>query len=58
MQIIKSASKLMFLLLGITACIGFATGLLSSENFMVLASSAFAFYFSNKGDTTQPFAGK
>ena len=58
MQIIKSASKLMFLILGASACIGFAYGILSEDNFMILAVSAFSFYFSNKGETSAVYAGK
>ena len=55
---ITSASKFVFILLAVTACIGFATSLLESKDFMVLAVAAFSFYFSNKGDQTQPYAGK
>ena len=58
MTILKSASKLVFILLAITACIGFWFGKLVSKDFMVLAMAAFTFYFANKGETTQPYAGK
>jgi hypothetical protein len=58
MKILKSASKLVFLLMGITACLCFAFGLLESKDFMVLAGMAFGFYFSFKGDNSEPFAGK
>jgi hypothetical protein len=62
-SILTSASKLVFILLALTACVGFFLGKLESKDFMVLAMSAFTFYFSNKGtgDTTgtaQPFLGK
>ena len=57
-EILKSASKLVFLFLAITACVGFFVGKLESQDFMVLASMAFGFYFSFKGDTTKEYAGK
>jgi hypothetical protein len=58
MQIYQSASKLVFVLLTVTACAGFVMGKLPVDQFMLLAIAASSFYFSNKGDTTQPFAGK
>ena len=58
MRILASASKLVFLALTVTACIGFAYGKLESKDFMVLAGMAYAFYFSAKGDTNLPMAGK
>lgn len=57
-EILKSASKIVFILLAVTASIGFFVGKLESQDFMVLAISAFSFYFSSKGDTTKPYAGK
>ncbi len=33
-------------------------GKISGEQFLVLAGMAFSFYFSNKGDASQPYAGK
>ena len=59
--VIASASKLAFLLLALTACAGFLIGKLASSDFMMLAGMAFAFYFSNKGETgpgAAPYAGK
>lgn len=58
MSIFESASKIVFILLAVTACVALFIGNIESKDFMVLAGMAFAFYFSNKGDTTQPFAGK
>lgn len=57
-NILSSASKIVFILLAITACAGFFLGKLEPKDFMVLAGMAFTFYFSNKGEVTQPFAGK
>lgn len=61
-NILTSASKIVFIMLALTACISFYLGKLESKDFMVLAGMAFTFYFSNKGSTeispTQPFLGK
>lgn len=53
-----SASKVVFILLALTACVGFLKGLLPVQEFMILATAAFAFYFSAKGETSNNFAGK
>lgn len=58
MEILKSASKLVFVLLAVTACIAFMLGRLGASDFMMLASMAFAFYFANKGEASEPYAGK
>lgn len=57
-SIISSASKIVFILIAAAACVGFFIGILDPKDFMVLAGMAFSFYFSNKGDASQPFAGK
>lgn len=48
MGILRSASKIVFLLLALTACLGFFFGKLEAKDFMLLASMAFAFYFAVK----------
>lgn len=60
MTILRSASKLVFVGIAFTACYAFVTGHLDQNNFMLLAGSAFSFYFANKGETSKdvPFAGK
>lgn len=58
MEILNSASKTVFVLLTITACVGFVIGKLPVDQFMILAIAASSFYFSNKGETGQPYAGK
>ena len=58
MKILQSASKTVFVLLTITASAGFIIWKLPVDQFMILAIAASSFYFSNKGDNTQPFAGK
>lgn len=40
-----SASKVVFILIALTACIALFIGKLTSDNFMMLATGAFAFYF-------------
>lgn len=45
-------------MLTITSCAGFFLGILDPKDFMVLASMAFAFYFSHKGESTSLYAGK
>lgn len=47
-SIFCSASKIVFILMAMAACAGFFSGVLSENNFMILAGGAFAFYFSNK----------
>lgn len=57
-EVFKSASKIVFLLLAITACVAFFVGKLDADKFMILAVSAFTFYFAAKGDNSQPYGGK
>ena len=57
-KLLTSASKIVFLLLTLTACIGFFMKILPVDNFMILAVAAFSFYFSAKGDPNQPYLGK
>ena len=54
MDFLKSVSKIVFLLTSITVCITFASGRLESKDFMVLASMAYAFYFSIKTPGNEP----
>ena len=64
LNILESPAKIVFIMIAATACFGLFVGVITSENFMVLASSCFAFFFSYKGSdktestNTQPFAGK
>lgn len=58
MSLLKSASKIVFIALTITACAGFLFGKLPVDQFMILAIAASSFYFSNKGDETAPYLGK
>ena len=59
MKILTSASKIVFILLTVTACAGFLYGKLPVDQFMILAIAASSFYFSNKGESSSgPYAGK
>lgn len=51
-KLLGSASKLVFLSLTISACVGFFMGILSADSFMLLASGAYAYYFTR--DNQQP----
>jgi hypothetical protein len=53
MKILASASKLVFLALTLSACIGFFMGRLEAKDFMLLAVGAYGYYFGYKpNDTT------
>ncbi|MEX2053931.1 MAG: hypothetical protein WD883_00025 [Candidatus Colwellbacteria bacterium] len=56
-KLLSSASKLVFLMLALSACVGFFIGILDADKFMILAGMAFSFYFASKGENL-PFAGK
>jgi hypothetical protein len=47
-DIAKSASKLVFLILTATACGAFLFGRLDMPSFMILAVSAYSYYFAKK----------
>ena len=58
MQIYQSASKIVFILMAVATIAGMLIGKIEAKDFLTLASMAFAFYFANKGENNQPFAGK
>jgi len=45
MEILKSASKIVFMLMALAVVAGLFLGKIESKDFMVLASMAFAYYF-------------
>lgn len=54
-RIYSSATRLVFLLITLSACIAFFIGKLSQENFMLLATASFSYYFTKKqGDGNEP----
>ena len=58
LKLLGSASKVVFILMALASCAGFFMGQLGENNFMILTGAAFTFYFSQKGETGEPFAGK
>ena len=56
--LLTSASKIVFILMALTSCVGFFLGILETKDFMVLASMAFSFYFAHKGSPKAEYAGK
>ena len=58
MQILQSASKIVFIIMAIAVVAGLFTKVIDPKDFMVLASMAFTFYFANKGNESEPYAGK
>jgi len=57
-NVLTSASKIVFIMLTLTACVGFVLKTLPVEQFMMLAVAASAFYFSNKGNANEVYLGK
>ena len=58
MSILESASKIVFILMAL-AVIGLtAMGKVDAKDFVILASMAFTFYFSNKGTPQDNYLGK
>mgnify|MGYP007083449806 CR=1 FL=1 len=55
MQILKSASKIVFILMAIATIFGMFIGRVDAKDFLNLASMAFACYFANQrsGTTSQ-----
>jgi len=61
MEILKSASKIVFILMASATVVGLFVKVIDPKDFMILASMAFSFYFANKGETNSvglPYAGK
>lgn len=57
-KIYTSASKIVFILMAVAVIVGMFYGRVDAKDFMILASMAFSFYFANKGEKSEPFAGK
>jgi hypothetical protein len=58
MKLLQSASKLVFMSMALAVIAGLFLKVIDPKDFMVLASMAFTFYFANKGESSQEFAGK
>lgn len=57
-NIISSASKIVFIMMALGVHAALFTGKITGEQYMVLAGMAFTFYFANKGESSEPYAGK
>jgi len=58
MKILESASKVVFVLMALAVVVGLFTGNITNEQFIVLASMAFTFYFANKGNSENDYLNK
>ncbi len=58
MTILESASKIVFIMMAIAVIVLTAIGKVDPKDFILLAGMAFSFYFANKGEASQPYAGK
>lgn len=57
-NIFESASKIVFIMMALGVHGALFTGKITGEQYMVLASMAFTFYFANKGDKDSEYLGK
>lgn len=57
-NILSSASKIVFILMAVAVVVLTYLGKVDAKDFIVLASMAFSFYFANKGESGEPYAGK
>ncbi len=57
-KLFESASKIVFMGVALAVIVALFTGHITGDQFMILASMTFTFYFANKGDVSKPFAGK
>jgi len=51
-------SELVFVLIAVTACIAFVSGILEPKDFMLLSGMAFGFYFGKPNNPTDQLGGK
>lgn len=60
MELLKSAAKVVFILMALAVTAGLFLGKIDAKDFMVLAAMAFTFYFTapRTGDPNQPLGGK
>lgn len=56
--VLSSASKIVFIMIALAVVFALFLNKISAEQFMILASMTFTFYFANKGESGKPFAGK
>lgn len=58
MEVLKSASKIVFILMAVALVLLTAIGKVDPKDFVMMASMAFAFYFTRKGDSEAAYGGK
>ena len=58
MEILTSASKLVFILMAVALIALTFVGKVDPKDFMAACLMAFTFYFANKGETSNNYAGK
>ncbi len=58
MDILNSASKIVFILMAFAVCVLTFLRIIEPKDFLILAGMAFTFYFSNKGDANEKYLGK
>ena len=58
MKILKSASKIVFIMMAIGLNAALFTGKIDGGQYLTMVGMAFAFYFSHKGEANKPYAGK
>lgn len=55
MTIFNSASRVVFMMVSLTLCAAFVTGIMTEANFVLLAGSAFTYYFTrDNGKSINP----
>lgn len=57
-DILSSASKIVFILMAVAVVALTALDKVDAKDFMMLSAMAFSFYFANKGEANEPYAGK
>jgi hypothetical protein len=57
-KMLSSASKLVLMVFSLAFVVGLFTGHISEDSFKVAALMVLTYYFTSKGDTTQPYGGK
>ena len=50
-EILKSATKIVFLLVSLTACVGFFVGKISNDQFIGIVMLVMGFYYASKSNT-------
>lgn len=57
-SLIPSTTNTVFVMVAISACVGFFLGKLDTAQFMLLAGMVFGYFFGKPLDTTQAYGGK